>query len=215
MTKLCMVFLLFFSIQVCGDPVSIKMIGSFSTESLDAWETIKFNSETTYRLIKNESGMVLLSNSATSASGLINKQKIDIKKYPYLNWRWQASKKLSPMNEQTKEGDDYVARIYVLVSDGWFFWNTKALNYVWSSQADSDAIWPNAYAPDNARMIALRTSKDATDIWYEEKRNIYQDLKEWLGKGFKEIEAIAIMTDTDDSASSAAAMYGDIYFSSE
>jgi len=200
---------------VNGDPVSKRVVGSFSTENLDAWETIEFESETAYRLVKNESTMVLLSTSEASASGLINKQKVDIQKYPFLNWRWRANKKLSLMNEQTKEGDDYVARIYVLVSDGWFFWNTKALNYVWSSQPIKGASWPNAYAPDNFKMIALRTSNDEAGFWYTEKRNVYEDLKRWLGKYIEQVDAIAIMTDSDDSASSASAMYGDIYFSSE
>lgn len=196
-----------------GESVSKNIIGSFSTGNLDAWETIKFQSETTYRLVENESAMVLLSNSEASASGLINKQKIDLQKYPFLNWRWQANKKLSPMNEQTKTGDDYVARMYVVVSDGWFFWNTKVLNYVWSSQAIKGTSWPNAYAPDNAKMIALRTSHHEAGTWYAEKRNVYKDFKQWLGKDIELIEAIAIMTDSDDSASSASAMYGDIYFS--
>ena len=215
MAKLCTVFLLLFSIYVNGDSVSKRVVGSFSTESLDAWEIIEFESKTVYRLVKNESAMVLLSTSEASASGLMNNQEVDIQKYPFLNWRWQAIKKLSPMNEQKKEGDDYVARIYVLVSDGWFFWNTKALNYVWSSQPIKGVSWPNAYAPDNTKMIALRTSNDDAGTWYIEKRNIYEDLKQWLGKNIEQVDAIAIMTDSDDSASSASAMYGDIYFSSE
>jgi len=215
MEKLCAAFLLVFSIYANGDAVSKRMIGSFSTGSLEAWETIEFESVTDYRLVKNESAMVLLSTSEASASGLINKQKVDIQKYPFLNWRWRANKKHSPMMEQTKEGDDYVARIYVLASDGWFFWNIKAINYIWSSQSIKGASWPNAYAPENSKMIALRTSNDEAGVWYSEKRNVFEDLKQWLGKDIEKIDAIAIMTDSDDSASSASAMYGDIYFSSE
>lgn len=215
MLKLCSFVLLLISIQVHSESTSKIVVGAFSTGDLEAWEEIQFESETSYRLMTDGAERVLLSASEASASGLVNKQKIDIQQYPYLNWRWRANKKLAAMNEQTKAGDDYVARIYVLVSDGWFFWNTKTINYVWSSQVVQEASWPNAYAPDNAKMIALRTANHETGTWYAEKRNVYLDLKKWLGKAFIHIDAIAIMTDSDDSASSASAMYGDIYFSSE
>lgn len=214
MHKSGFIFLVFISTFLNAEPNS-KIVGAFSSESLVDWEAIVFNSETSYEFVKSGAVSVLQSVSHASASGLVTEQKIDLRKFPYLNWRWQAKKTLAPLNHQTKVGDDYVARIYILVSDGWFFWNTKAMNYVWSSQANKGEIWPNAYAPDNARMMALRTSDDEENIWYQEKRNVFQDLKRWLGKDFEYVEAIAIMTDTDDSSSSASAMYGDIYFSSE
>jgi len=204
-----------FSGFVIAGPEVKKSVADFSTASLVGWEPIEFNSETKYHFVKNEGAWVLQSNSQNSASGLIRKQKIDIRKFPYLNWRWLAKTRLGPRNEQSKKGDDYVARIYVVVSDGWFFWQTKALMYVWSSQGEKDAVWPNAYAPDNTLMMAIRTSKDASNTWFYEKRNVYEDLQKWLGKSIDQIDAIAIMTDTDDGHLEASAMYGDIYFSSE
>jgi hypothetical protein len=193
----------------------ITELGSFSSQGMKGWEVVEFGAQTRYQLVEDEGVRVLQSLSENSASGLVYKEKINIKKYPYINWRWQVKTKFDPLNELTKEGDDYVARLYVMASDGWFFWNTKALNYVWSSQTLRGISWPNAYAPDNTKMLALRTSEDVVGTWYVEKRNIYQDLKQWLGKEIIEIEAIAIMTDSDDSGGRASANYGDIYFSSE
>ena len=215
MKKLLTLFLLLFSMQVSSETVSKKLIASFSTENLAGWERLEFKSITDYRLVSDGAVSVLQSKSNASASGLIHKQTVDITKYPFLNWRWRANKKLPPLNEQTKEGDDYVARVYIVVSDGWFFWEIKALNYVWSSQATQGATWPNAYAPDNTKMIALRTSNDKEGVWYSEKRNVLKDLQHWLEKDVNEVEAIAVMTDSDDSTLSASAMYGDIYFSSQ
>jgi len=191
------------------------MIGAFSAGTMSGWEAVEFNSVTRYQFLEGQDGSGLLAESNNSASGLMHKRKVDIQQFPFLNWRWKAMKKLPSMKEKTKGGDDYVARIYVVVSDGWFFWQTKALNYVWSSQSDKGTSWPNAYAPDNAKMISLRTSTDELNIWFEEKRNVLDDLKQWLGKEFKYIDAIAIMTDSDDSGLEASAIYGDIFFTSE
>jgi len=208
---------LFYLLLVCSNMAyadeNTIMMGAFSAGNMAGWEEVEFDGVTRYKLQTAQAGSGLLAESNNSASGWMLKRKVDIQTFPFLNWRWRTIKRLPPMQEHAKEGDDYVARIYVLVSDGWFFWQTKALNYVWSSQSDKDASWPNAYAPDNAKMISLRASVDKLDTWYEEKRNVLDDLKQWLGKDFQYVDAIAIMTDSDDSGLEASSMYGDIYFS--
>jgi hypothetical protein len=117
------------------------------------------------------------------------------------------------LNEQKKSGDDYAARIYVVISGGLLFWNTRAINYVWSANTEKGKIWSNAFVSDNAVMVAIRSSGDATGTWFTEKRNVLYDLKQLYGKEYQYIDAIAIMTDTDNAKGKAAAYYGDIYFS--
>lgn len=75
--------------------------------------------------------------------------------------------------------------------------------------------WPNAYAPDNARMLALRDSKDELNVWYQEKQNVLADLKAWLGEEIDQIDGLAIMSDSDDSQQQTSVYYGDIYFSAK
>ena len=62
-------------------------------------------------------------------------------------------------------------------------------------------------------MMAIRSRQDKLSTWYYEKRNVYEDLKSLFGTEFDFIDAIALMTDTDNSQKRAKAYYGDIYFS--
>ncbi|MCK5912801.1 MAG: DUF3047 domain-containing protein, partial [Desulfuromusa sp.] len=117
-----------------------------------------------------------------------------------------------PLAERTKEGDDYVARIYVVVKGGLLFWKTRAINYVWASSEKQGTIWPNAFAGKNAMLLAVRSSTDQQGIWYHEKRNVYEDLKAIFGEEIKTIHAVAIMTDSDNSKGLVRASYGDISF---
>ena len=190
-------------------------IGLFSENQLEQWENKNFSGDTHYTLIKLKQTTVLKAESQASASGLFKEQQIDLDKTPFLHWQWRIEKKLDPLNEQSKAGDDYSARLYIVVNGGWTFWKTLAINYVWSSQADKGRVWDNAFAGKNAIMVALRTSTDKTNTWYHEKRNIKQDLKQHFGKEFHSIDAIAIMTDTDNAKGSALSYYGDIYFSDQ
>jgi hypothetical protein len=124
---------------------------------------------------------------------------INIEQFPFLNWIWRIENRLDTENEKNKSGDDYAARIYVIIDGGIFKWRTKAVNYVWANQASKGEIWENAFAGKNAQMMALRNRQDKLSTWYSEKRNVYKDLKRLFGTQFHSIDAIAIMTDTDNS----------------
>lgn len=188
-------------------------ISDFSAAGLEGWEEKEFKNSTAYQLLQIENKPVLLADSRNGASALIKKVHIDIKRFPFLNWKWRVENRLDTTDETTKSGDDYAARIYVIIDGGIFIWRTKAVNYVWANRAAKGKIWENAFAGKNAQMMALRNRQDNLSTWYAEKRNVYEDLRRLFGIRFQSIDAIAIMTDTDNSHGQAKAYYGDIYFS--
>jgi len=191
------------------------VVGNFSAGDLTGWKSKKFDGMTDYQLENIGNTLVLKAVSDTAASGLVKKQHIDLDKTPYLQWRWRIDNRLGRMNEKAKLGDDYAARVYVIVSGGWTFWKTRAINYVWSANQQKQAAWSNAFVGKNAIMIALRGRQDATGVWYQQKRNVKADLKQQFGEDIRYIDALAIMTDTDNAKGHAVAYYGDIFFSAD
>ncbi len=190
-------------------------VANFSKSSLEGWEDKVFTGTTSYQLIQLKDKKILMADSQDSASGLIKKIHVDLKKYPYLNWSWSIENRLDIKNEKIKSGDDYAARIYVVVDGGILLWRTRAVNYVWANEAAKGEIWQNAFAGKNAMMMALRSKQDKTSTWYSEKRNVYEDLKRLYGTEFQFIDAVALMTDTDNSHGQVKSYYGDIYFSTK
>lgn len=190
-------------------------ISTFETNGLKEWKHKTFEGKTHYEIVPMNGKMVLQAESEASASGLYKEQRIDLRKTPYLNWSWRIENRLGKLNEQSKTGDDYAARVYVVIDGGWTFWKTKAINYVWSGHSAEGKIWPNAFAGENAMMMAIRTSEDPVGAWFTEKRNVLEDLKKIYGENIPFIDAVALMTDTDNAEGKVTAFYGDIYFSSE
>ena len=190
-------------------------VGEFSKGQLAGWEAKEFSGKTQYQIAAEGNTKVLKASSNSSASGLGKKIKIDLNKTPVMNWSWRIDKKLGKLNEQSKQGDDYAARVYVIVDGGILPWNTKALNYVWSSNQARGATWGNAFLPKNAKMTAVRGSQDKVGGWVREKRNVRADFKRIFGKDITEIDGVAIMTDTDNGKGRATAAYGDIFFSAQ
>jgi hypothetical protein len=186
-------------------------VGRFSARDLDGWETKRFDAQTDYRLVPGEAGEVLRADSVASASGLFKKLRVDLAKTPVLHWSWRVKNLIQGADERSKGGDDYPARIYVVFSGGLLFWRTRAINYVWSSSQPVDSEWDNAYT-GNAKMVAVAAGPDRLGEWVDEQRDVAQDCRRLFGEDPGPADAVAIMTDTDNTGRQATAWYGDIWF---
>lgn len=197
---------------------------SFGTDNIKQWDKEVFSGETVYEQVTLEGKPALRALSDASASGLVLKKRIDLQKTPFIQWSWRISKQLPNLKEQTKNGDDYAARIYLVIEDGFMGLKTKALNYVWSGSQTQGSVWDNAYVGENVKMLAIQGQSASTHQWYSEKRNVYQDMIRFFGdqgspaanlEAYRYIDAVAMMTDTDNSGLVAESYYGDIVFSAE
>jgi hypothetical protein len=214
MKRLFIVFLLALPVQHLAAELQLPL-GEFSRNRLDGWEHKRFKGETRYQLQPLDGVIALKADSQAAASGLFKEQRIDLEQTPFLNWSWRIGNRLSGLNEQSKAGDDYAARIYVVVKGGLAFWQTRAVNYVWAGNTATGTVWPNAFAGDHAMMLALRGPEASINVWYGEKRNVRADLQKLFGEDWRSIDAVALMTDTDNSGGQASAFYGDIWFSKD
>ena len=192
------------------------MLGHFTAGDKTDWEERVFEGKTEYTFTSGKPGeRALLVRSTAAASGLYRKMTIDLTKTPYLNWAWKIDNTLKGLDETTKKGDDYPARLYVVVSGGLKFWKSEAINYVWSStERPANASWPNAYT-ESVVMVAVNSGAGKLGTWVTHKRNLRDDLKRYFGRDIDHIDAVALMVDTDNSGQQAISYYGNIYMSSE
>ena len=202
--------LLLVAVGVAMGDAATMPVGHFSAGDLDGWRAKSFKGETEYRLVEEQGRRVLRAESHASASGLYREIPIDLTRTPYLRWSWRVDNVLAGVDERSKAGDDYAARVYVVVSGGLAFWRTRSLVYVWSSNQPVGSTWNNAFTP-NARVIAVRSGKAGG--WFEERRDVRADFRRLFGDDIAGLDAVAIMTDTDNSGQAAVAWYGDIAFS--
>jgi len=188
-------------------------VSRFGIEGLAGWETKKFKGDTEYRLVKEDGRTVVKAASHGAASGLIRKIRFDPSKHRYLRWSWKVARTIKGGDEQTKAGDDYAARVYVLFP-GRFFWQMKAINYIWANRLAKGNSAPNAFS-SNAMMVAVESGNGKAGQWLAEERDLLADYRTLFGTDPPEAGAIAIMTDTDNTGGSAEAWYGDIILSTE
>ncbi|MDH3695177.1 MAG: DUF3047 domain-containing protein [Gammaproteobacteria bacterium] len=211
MHRIAVLFILF-SVHITSTYGDV--VGQFQQGVLDGWEVKKFKGQTEYTLVEEANGYSLQARSDASASALYKAIKIDLTQTPYLNWSWRVDSPLNGVDETTKQGDDYAARVYVVRETGMLSLKSLAISYVWSSYQKEGSVWPNAFT-DNAAMIAVRNGDVRAGQWISEKRNVREDFKRAFGRDIKEINVVALMTDTDNSGQSAQAYYGNISFTAD
>ncbi len=190
-------------------------IDDFSSKTLMMWEEKSFKGNTQYQVLADgdTENSALRALSQASASGLFHRKRIDLEKTPYLNWRWKVRRGPMPLREDKKKGDDFAARVYAVVDGAFFAWQAKAISYVWSQQMLKGSQWPNAFAGSSVIMLSLQDAESPKDTWISEKRNLLEDLRAVHGKDIRYIDALAIMSDTDNTEGQAEAWYDDLYFS--
>lgn len=100
---------------------SINNVDVLKLPDISAWKKKVFSGVTSYELVNIDNRHVLKAVSNQSASGLVRKIKVDLNKTPFMNWSWKVDSILNNVDETKKSGDDYPARVYVVISDGFFF----------------------------------------------------------------------------------------------
>jgi len=184
------------------------IIDDFENGVSSRWEKEKFVGETIYKLTEGADGKCLRATSDKSASGLYYKIDFNPREYPIITWSWKIDHVLTHGDARKKSGDDYAARVYVIFPS-FFFWQTRAINYIWANKLPKGEAVPSSYT-DNSVMVAVESGPEMAGKWLVEKRNLLEDYKRYFGKTPKKAGAIAIMTDTDNTRESAAACYDSI-----
>ena len=211
--KLIIVVLIFINAVVAEE---IKVF-EFTEEEFKTLEVRKVRgakSNTEYTLGSNENGNYLKATANNAASGLGKEIKIDLNKTPYLNITWKVEKDLKGIDERSKKGHDYAARVFVVKKTGATPLSNRAMNYVFSSNEEVNVSHPSPYTKKSIDFV-LATTLENLNEWVTVKANVKKHFKEFHNLDLEEINGVAIMADTDNSKLSSVSYYQNIYFSEE
>ena len=172
------------------------------------------DNKTTYSVGSNENGNYLKAIADNAASGLGKEIKIDLNKTPFISITWKVEKDIPGIDETTKKGHDFAARVFVIKKTGATALSNRAINYVFSSNQDVGSNSPSPYTKKSVDNV-LATTKTNLNEWVTVKANVKEDFKKFHNLDVNELDGIAIMSDTDNSKQKSITYYQNIYFSSQ
>ena len=210
--------ILLFSLIFISDTLSKEIqVFEFTEKELSSLKVRKIrgaDAKTEYSVGNNENGKFLRAEADNSASGLGKEIKINLNETPFLNITWKVEKDLPGIDESTKKGHDYAARVFVVKKTGATPLSNRAMNYVFSSNNEVDAFHSSPFTKKSIDYI-LSTTKENFNEWVTVKVNVKKHFKKFHNLDLDEINGLAIMSDTDNSKLKAISYYQNIYFSSE
>lgn len=203
-----------------------KILFRENFSNLTAWKPLTFpkiKTHSTYRLEPDGGKSILKAESHASASAIVYYRTFNIYENPCLHWRWKITELSSRGNPKEKSGDDYPIRVYVLfqydpasASLGERLTYNAAkiiygkyppqstLNYVWTGTNISERFITSPFTK-KARIIILERGIERVGQWVEESVNVLADYRKVFGKDPPAIAGLAIMSDTDNTGTSAVA----------
>ena len=186
----------------------------FTNEEFGQLKKRKVKGETTWTLGSNESGNFIKAEAEGVGSGLGKEVLIDLNKTPIINITWKIEKDLTGINENSKKGHDFAARVFVVKKTGSTALSNRAVNYVFSSNNEIGKYWRSPYTKKSIDYV-LSTTKQNLNEWVTVKANVKEHFKLLHDLDVNELNGVAIMTDTDNSKLKAISYYQNIYFSSQ
>lgn len=218
MPKIRFVFLFILALAIIfayyANAYDLPRFFPFNKENaLSEWQEKIFKNKVLYRVEPKREGGYLLAKSDKACSGIFYKIKFNPKEYPLVSWKWKVL--TFPKKDKNKdvrggwlERDDYAARVYIIFP-AFIFTNTRAIEYIWDETLPEGTILTSPYW-HNIKLMVIESGRKNIGQWVLAERNIYEDYRRAFRAKAGGVGAIALMTDTDNTLSTAEALYKEI-----
>lgn len=191
----------------------LKQFSFENQESLKKWEEKIFKKRTVYTLMREAGGGYLNSVSNNSSSGLYTKLNLQVSPGLNLSWKWRVirfPKKDHPDRLSDNKQDDFAARLY-LVFPGHSLFDSHVIEYIWDEKIKPGTLESSPFS-DHVKLFVIRSGEPGEkNQWVEEQRNVSRDYETLFGrKPDRELGALAIMSDSDNTGTSSESDFTDI-----
>ena len=207
------------------DELGVGIFSDLTPGTLPAdWEPLRFPSideDTAYSLVEDDGRVVLQADSRMSASGLITEVHVDPSRSPYLHWSWTTDPDCFSGSWRDPDTDDFPLRLFVIFEESGglfsFFKRLRsgfrgdAILYVSDAPSQPEAN-RSSLMSDRIKVVPVERPESAS-AWGRQVRNVHDDYVDLFGRAPRNVAAVAVMTDTDNSRTACVSHFGDIYFS--
>jgi hypothetical protein len=170
------------------------------------WRARKSEGEAVYA-VGEEGGRRFL-HASSKGLGIQAAKEIawDLNAYPVLVWSWRPVEFPRGADERNASTYDSALAVYMLV-DYSRVRGPKAVKYIWSERVPAGTHLTSNMGLTQVRV--LRNGPPADRAWVEERVNVRDDFRKLFSESQTPAPAgIAVLTDSDDTKSSAQGDYG-------
>ena len=168
------------------------------------WKPRKESGRPVYS-IQEEGGLRFL-RAAAAGLGIQAGREVawNLDVYPLLTWSWRPVEFPKGSDERRSRSNDSAVSVYAVFPNSPV--SVKSVKYVWSRVAPVGTHLTSSAG--NTQVRILRTGADRAGHWTEEQVNVREDYQKFFGgPDVPRPAGIAVLTDSDDTKSSARGDY--------
>jgi hypothetical protein len=170
------------------------------------WKLRKDSAKDVYR-VAEESGIKFLHAAAKGLGVQAAKEyEWDLGAYPMLVWSWRPLEFPKGSDERDSKKNDSALAVYMLVPYSRVR-GPKAVKYIWSEKVPAGTKLESNMGLTQVRVLRSGAPEKKGE-WVEERVNVLEDYKKYFDvKETPKPAGIAVLTDSDDTNSSAQGDY--------
>jgi hypothetical protein len=179
----------------------------------DGWQGQRWGSPRyDFTVVAEPTGRALHMKSDNEGSTISKEVKVDLKRYPIIQWRWKAVVLPKGGDSRKKDTDDQAAQVFVAFPRFPQAVRSRIIGYVWDSTAPVGII-AKSEKTGTVTYVIVRSGEADLGHWMTETRNVYEDYKRIFGEEpGEEVGAISLAIDSNDTKSRAESFIGEILF---
>jgi hypothetical protein len=179
----------------------------------DGWSLQVKEGQPTISLEKSGDQTYVRLFSKNNSFGIRKAFELDIREYPFMNWKWKVARLPEKGDFQNRETDDQAAQLYVLFPRFPAKLNTEFVCYYWESNPNNKGREGTSVVWSKARILVLQAGKDRLNQWVSEKRNVYEDYKKLFGKEPPSVGGLGFYINSQHTRGEAESFLDEVYFS--
>jgi hypothetical protein len=165
------------------------------------------------RIVEDEGRRALYMKSVNDSS-TINKEikgKVHLKDTPMLEWQWKSIVLPKGANSCRKATDDQAGQVFVAWPRFPEAVRSRIIGYVWDTTQPVGTICKSEKT-GTITYVVVHSGPADLNTWVTEKRNVVEDFKKVYGEAPDDPSALSLSIDSNDTNTSAEAMYGPLVF---
>lgn len=164
-----------------------------------------------FTIVEDDGHRGLQLRSRGDHSTISRRLRISLKATPLLEWSWKVVQFPDGADVRRKETSDLSGHLFVVWPRQPAMLRSRLIGYVWDERIPADTIEPSRKT-GTVTFVVVRSGTEETATWITERRNVAEDYRRIYGEDPDDAGAVALSIDTNDTRSSAEAVFGAIAF---
>jgi hypothetical protein len=178
----------------------------------EKYETPRGDPAYDFTVVENEGRRALAMRSAGDHSTIAHRVNVDLEATPQLHWQWKVRLFPRGADLRARATSDATGHLFVIWPRFPALLRSRLIGYVWDAALPAGAIVPSTKT-GTVTFVVARSGPGEQDRWVEERRDVAADHRRIFGEAPAAPGAVALSIDTNDTRSTAEALFGPITFS--